>query len=1707
MHEFLPGLASVLSFASLNVRPGLYSIYEERIAALPPADLRPVLKSLILSLLPALEDETSEDFDRAFRALELLEHKFSHTQEVENASPDKDGYFWQCLFLAVITSSTRRQGALNFLAQKLPKFTLSSSKESNVNGQEQIKPNSGLAPDAEAVISPEPGLLIRCFACGLSDSQALIQRGFLDLLVTNLPLNSPLLQTRVRAEDLDRLVSSAAQVLLRREMSLNRRLWSWFLGPESKTSEADGAQAGSRTLERKQSIDERANDQLQYFSLYGRKPLERCILASFARNAKSPAQRAQPFRICLSLMDRWEIGGSTIPQIFVPAIESAHQYSLSASPEDTAEVVRSASLFFDGIEATLIWQNLLKLLQDGLMRGSTDHKLRMFDWVVRQFNINDEEMLNVHVPCALTYALSILSDNAAHERPATGVELLFDLSCYLLDLIPARAFPTPDPGPAKAAPMPATAFIRKQLEEFYDATSSSANNSRNLFGAMNWTEICYNLILSATTQFLEPTSERYFVRAASLLISLHSKACSALPVTHHGLFEAMMQNLNVILKPGCTVPFPVVSSVVSLLLALGTSQVSAPVIPQHFIADMIPMVAVHVWQYLSPGSSKYNVEAVRSVWQLEDLLPFDDSLEASLMSIVRDGLSKRKSDDGTRTETCRRFSVLWNHTIPASTKPRRGSQGFSRKGSAMSTMSDVSQAVNRQKTLTGPLMLFLDELRDSNGSVSDTVRTWIRNLNSLDLVFKIHFERLSQLLGRDHRGKAAGPNAPSRNNAETIRHLEYVISHFLDILRLGNDRLWQCLQDMPMPTLGRGEAASAAETLAQCCIDFLRGREFLSTQLQSESIEILDILLSSPIATELKSLDLGSHLVDQLMLSLSTNTGASQGSLLKLITKALKLRLGSDLPATQSDAEPRSSFTAQRRVTPALVQSSNSSSTNLAASSPPQLLNCLKLGFSSPSARSHLDQWLAFLSNILPFFADAIFTSLIPLVECLCGELDRTHATLVSISQTTKPVEAHAPEAVALAQLDALELVLARAHECLALNQDLDLPTKPTAQPRSILGNMTSGVFKSEALPTRTAQANSRLTVILTFQDAIRVSTKLWTWASHSSETVDFDKGSAATTTYNALKLRNRTRYLLEQIFDTEPLESLEVLTSIWCYATSSIQASATLDLLHVMQGMRPKNVVPTILDAICSRTNLSALPPQRQSSQTVDLSATEVATFLFAYLQSIEDDAMDEVWSDCLAFLRDVLSNPLPHRQILPSFLLIVMLLAQKIDNTNFGEQRKMRRDLGDVFLRLLGATFTTMPSGHILEPLPAEHVEAASDTTRLAPSRKSTSLPAVLTEVTLNLEVILETSDRVQNAVNSISSSLISPIIHAKSFPSNINSEVLSLFLQVAKRAPTAKQWKKDLADVFNEPKLLTVSVLQMERAWFPLIRHWCLYDRERMPELLSRLSPPSSAGIMFGVGASAARLEADRKTQLNLRRICILLLASPEDSFVIHLRSIEEKLVELFEASAASSPSASIKAELFLLCRALVLSTSTAHLAPFWPVINDNLQHALTSLTTAGSTNLGLGNLTLLQSCKLLDVLIAVSPEEFQLYEWLYVTDTVDAVYQPTSWSPAALADHVAEGLTTNVPQDGMIPTTPITNALSGERLPLISNSQMTDIEDIKASTREDFAHAIIRPFLSQLSLHAYEGVYSMETTDLETCRHGLLEDLLDLRTIVE
>ena len=373
-----------------------------------------------------------------------------------------------------------------------------------------------------------------------------------------------------------------------------------------------------------------------------------------------------------------------------------------------------------------------------------------------------------------------------------------------------------------------------------------------------------------------------------------------------------------------------------------------------------------------------------------------------------------------------------------------------------------------------------------------------------------------------------------------------------------------------------------------------------------------------------------------------------------------------------------------------------------------------------------------------------------------------------------------------------------------------------------------------------------------------------------------------------------------------------------------------------------------------------------------------------------------------------------------------------------------------------------------------------------------------AIIASIMPNLSRVLVDTDRIAAAITTISTQVLIPTLRWKTFPRNVTKSTLDI-LKIMSRIPEAsKTWKKDVAEAFSDARFFNEESLKLvQEGWMPVLRQWALSDKDRMPELLSRLSPPTSAGIVFGVGASSARLDADRKTQLNLRRMAVLMLSADNDSFIVSIGSLQEKLVDLMTATVASSPSSTTRAEVYMVLRALVLKNTSVHLGSLWPVVNTELYDALSSLNPTDKHDT-VNTLCVLQAAKLLDTLLTTSPDDFQMREWLFITDTIDAVYRPPHWRPVALADKLAETLDMEAgePQSATIP---FANVPHG-RKPLLTWDAIKDIP------REDLIDKVLRPFLRQLSINSFESTYRMEASDWNACCDDLVHDLFDSSTLV-
>ncbi|EMD68583.1 hypothetical protein COCSADRAFT_134469 [Bipolaris sorokiniana ND90Pr] len=1718
---YFPGLASVLSFASLSVRPLYLSLFETHILKLDGAALRPALKAIILSLLPGLEDETSEDFERMVSATEKLRNSFQETsnEATESRTTSGSSHFWQCFFLATITNASRRQGALAFLTRHLPKFGSPGRRNSP---QDTSMPPETLSVEAEAATSPEPGLLIRCFESGLSDPQILIQRGFLDLLVTHLPLDSPVLQERVGKGDLERLVAAAAGVVSRRDMSLNRRLWAWFLGPEPTALEANEG-VTSPMSENHNGPGDTSAHQAAFFSRYGLEALTNSVLKMINRRSETPSERARPFRVCLSLMDRWEVGGLIVPEIFLPALQSVHSYSEDASRDQVDEVVRSASAFFDGVDSGLIWGKLIHLITSSLQTGLASHsealrKMKLAKFILARFNLKEEDMLLYHMPLMILSTLTCLNESSdAASITLTEIEirsLALEILDSLVQVVPERSFQSgkaTDEQLSEALKM-TPANVSQKLQEFYEESQGSLDAADPPFDPRQLGQI---VLREASRMFigaLQSNSSQTSAETHSrILASLIFKTQCMKAIEETDLPAVFAEILQKPADSEVVQPFSLLSAITSVLLALQTALPSGPCIIPDQLSELAYPLVEYFWQYLSPTLPKYHVETARCLLLLHSMAPASRMVESAISSIVVKQISQTPAIEGS-SNCGRRFATLWAHVMHELSLQSEKRPSTTRRPSGNAL--PVSLPANDfQAVLTRPLLLLLDTIADEGSETSTFMQSWLHELPSLNRIIEVlavHIQSMNCLAGSSNLApEQANLRRSQLSKRDDTKECLYYLKHISNVVKNPSRLTWATLAEMTVAwsedstlrvTIQEWLVRTCLKTLALHAGALEKDAEPHIHELHRLSVSIISQIYRSPFVTPLRDLELEIPLMNRLR---SANPSL-QSLILGAELAALRLRLTrpqEQPPETKTLSPPT---TNRSRLSLTLNRESEDNEP-APVPPPPQLIECLKFGFSSPTSRLVLEDWIHFLVEVLPMFADTIFQNLLPLVECLCQQINVTFEHLKTTFSTKEAPRMISPESTLISLMNGLEQILAKAHERLTTQETKVSANKTPEQPQGFFSNVVSGVFSSEMNQMRTPTANSRLTVLLCFQDTVRICFSIWSWGGYGQRKEAQDPTSASSFAYTSLRMRNRARRTLEHLFGAEALECLETLAVLWAHAApDDIQGPAIMGLLNVLNGSKPKHTIPAIFNAVYSRTDPGALDPSRLSTLTSDLTDTELVAFLVEYTDSLEDDAMDEIWQDCMLFLKDVLANPLPHRQILPTLLEFTAVIGQKVDNTNFGEQRRMRRELADIFARILTAIFTTRSMGYLQDSSQSTVEKAAALTNGGRAQKRATDVVSILTTVVPKLPIILVENDRVTKVVSDISASVIGPTFRAKAFPENVSRNMLDLLQGLVKISQNNKLLKKDIFDAFNDAKFFNTPLSLLKDAWVPILAQWTQSDKERVPELLSRLSAPTTAGIMFGVGATSARQEADRKTQLTLRRIALLILSSPEDAFTPNIPQILEKMVELLTATPASSPSSTTRAEVIVLLRAIILKTSPVHLAPLWPVVNGELTSGLSAILPDAANKEHYNNAGIIQSCKLLDELVVLDPDDFQLMEWLFITDTIDAVYKPVE-PPAlmSLTDEINEVLS----MSSSAPAAPMSGQHGSEgdepkRIllldPLIEALEKEEGAAVLEMTRGELVNRLVRPFLGNLAMNAFEARYGGGKADWQGVWESVVAD---------
>lgn len=197
-------------------------------------------------------------------------------------------------------------------------------------------------------------------AC-LNDAVILVQRNTLEFLLLGFPLH-----TRILVQsDIIKLVTNGINTILRRDMSLNRRLYSWLLGTEVKNSnrilmETDlNGNSGETSTSTDSSSVVLKSSQVSYFEHYSKHILIKALKMAFKESLRIETKiDLRPYKILLSLLDKIEIGPVVLDSILCDVIRTI---SLS---NGNLEVTKSVNTLFGNFDPSYIWNFMTNLYEN-----------------------------------------------------------------------------------------------------------------------------------------------------------------------------------------------------------------------------------------------------------------------------------------------------------------------------------------------------------------------------------------------------------------------------------------------------------------------------------------------------------------------------------------------------------------------------------------------------------------------------------------------------------------------------------------------------------------------------------------------------------------------------------------------------------------------------------------------------------------------------------------------------------------------------------------------------------------------------------------------------------------------------------------------------------------------------------------------------------------------------------------------------------------------------------------------------------------------------------------------------------------------------------------------------------------------------------------------------------------------------------------------
>ncbi|KAJ6623058.1 Dopey, N-terminal-domain-containing protein [Mycena sp. CBHHK59/15] len=1640
------GLFPFFEYAATSVKPALLNLYDTHYLPLQAA-LRPVMKSFILALLPGLEEETGEFFEKVLSLLDRLSGTIS------------PAFFFQNIWLVMLTTPSARGTSLNLLARRLPRL----------NAEE----------DVTTIIGQDIGLMIRAFAAALEDDNLLVRRGALDLLLQSMRVDSAAVR-KAQSDDRTILMRAATSVVLRRDLSLNRRLYTWLLGP-----------------------DENSQHQVTYLREHALDLLHSTLKDEMTAPSGEYAE-SRPFKIFISLLDKWEIGAPLTEILVYDSFKAIKQ--LIEAADGGEDVTMTASTLYEAVEPPVLWKQLLSSVFDEITGdGTQTEAIRMFLFILRTF-VQEEEIQTIHLPiifASLTDLLDIQIQQSVSRTPNPSIRESLLLLEEMLRQIPHVALMQ---RPELSAELETAAKSQRPYvfaATFYGFKPTLDTAAPSGLFTVPFASAFQNLVALSincsrfSSEGCDTPGPLREVSSQSLLIldRLVRRLDSQITLTWNP-DQWLSSALASLEHESCN--FTMVDRTISLIVALHGTKGLHPRLLVDERPTMYKMVN-RLLKYLRPNFAVYHVRSVNLIWSLE---------AATSRSHVESILAQTMTSPESRNvqEAYEAFGVLWRLTednfLP----------GF------------------RFKV---PMMIVLDTLKNDDPCLRRIGETWMRcSLKSyLRVLDPILFDLLDPSIRRiPNTTKVRGKELQSFLYERPFdqRYTNHLLEVLLSIIRFGGQGFAKTARSTSIKRshhaglIQRVESggvpdpeASYLEVLVEVLLRFLQSEPKQESDavmqpnnfvIQSTSVDLLQAIVArgemDPVTVEV----IEAIVVGKLYFSIHRKRLDLQNKLLHLLHSLISAGLdATSRKQRQGDGQNDAPLADTSRDAGARAYPVNS-----------LLIQTLVDGIAISTNRPVLQHWLDFVLMAVPQFQPTLQAVVTPLNECVCRQLLASLGDVLKVSSKdglfTDDLASSATDAELIMLLGGLErlVLLSLAYPIETNNTEDEPPIAEKSTDNSGLLGYVSTVFSSENVQNLAEeQLTARSPGYRALHEGVRVLYTVWATMSWSDPASWSSKDETLSLIYTRTRLR--CRRVLEHLFRVQSAEVFESIIDCWNreLPESQIPYEQAFELVDVLIASA-QSAVHMICESITCRISGVSEKTKKQAINP-DLTDAVLFKFLEQYLRRLEGPLALQVWGRFLQLVKDISGSTRDFKPQTYPALRCLTVLAEKITQTTAVEDRRIRKELQETFAKLSDScivfvgraydqgswirrsTKDSLATNGRESPAPRDEKLAASVSSFASTELASQVNLFLATTAMPSLRRFLMDNDKVVASCTNIVYYIISPAIKGKSRPMEVDPTLIAIIEEMTKIPAALKAWRPPVTELLNDNRLFNCTSESAEK-WKPIMKSLFDLDKTAFPELLAKVATAPSANIFTN------REYEMLLRSLNLRRLSFVLFAGDKNHFLTLLPSIQEKLVDILRNVTAPI----VQSEVYLCIRVLLCRLSAHNLTSFWPVLLTELyrlfEQLMTTLPTDGAEDLQL----ILSASKCLDLLLTLQSEEFQIHQWIFITDTVDAIYRPDGCFPEAMMDQLSEVVSSLPVADSREP--PLTNGLiiSPSAYMATFGNQRAMRRPLLNSVRQIESIRDLVPFFSSVSISSYEGVYaSGGNVDWTAVEKGLMDDMFDGR----